>query len=116
MSVHEELRKILEAENLELKLQLQRNGPTAPQALNGLANEFVQPANLNLGAGVSLNSQTTYPFSLDNKKIVFGRHRGERYWDLTGKDAGYCSMLVSNAGGCNSEIEYRAYLLARGFP
>lgn len=46
--------------------------PTAPPA----------PASLQVEPGVAANAGDTYPFTLDNKKLTIGKHRGKKYWDL----------------------------------
>lgn len=57
-----------------------------------------------------------YPYNLDGRKIIFGKHRGRKYWELTGIDTAYCAHILATIGGCQAERTYRDYLLARGFP
>ena len=74
------------------------------------------PASMVVTPGISANAQDTYPFSMDSKKLGYGRYRSEKYWDLTGKDHGYCISVINGSGGCSSEQLYRKYLRDRGFP
>ena len=96
--------------------------PSAPQAAQATASassgDYAPAASSEISPGVSINTQAVYPFCLDGKKIIFGPHRGTRYWDLTGKYPGYCSNLISNMFESSrpAMAEYKRYLLDRGYP
>ena len=80
------------------------------------------PPPASLGAPTVVVSQESpaadaYPFNLDGHKIVSGKHKGKKYWELTAIDSAYCIELItkSQSGGV-MEQRHRQYLLDRGFP
>ena len=93
---------------IHIAAQARHNQPVVPPA--------------SLGAPMVVVSQESpaadvYPYNMDGHKIVFGKHKGKKYWELTGIDSAHCIDLItkSNSGGV-MEQRYRQYLLDRGFP
>ena len=72
-----------------------------------------------MGNSFSANTSTAYPFSYDGRRLTFGKYKGQRYWDVTAIDEGYCLWILTEGEKLTSHPnlrQFRQYLIDRGFP
>jgi hypothetical protein len=59
-----------------------------------------------------------YPWSWDSRRLTFGCNKGEEFWRVTGTNEKWCRWVLSvePETAQASLVEYRQYLIDRGFP
>lgn len=61
-----------------------------------------------------------YPYSWDNRRLTYGKHKGRKYWQMTAIEETYCNELITSDPQRKPMPAYqkgfRKYLVDRGFP